>query len=192
MQHRIREAWKVNEAKFSGPVEVDETYVGGLEKNKHGDKKLRAGRGGVGKTPVLGMLDRETNQVKAVVIETADGKTLKGFVFRGTSSNTAVYTDEHRGYIGVGIHRNHEAVSHSAKEYVREDVSTNGIEAFWSLLKRAHKGTYHKMSKKHLQRYVNEFTARHNRRALSIPEQMAAIVREAVGKRLGYRQLVAG
>ena len=113
LAHRIREAWDDGHDKFAGPVEVDETYIGGKESNKHESKKLRAGRGAVGKTPVVGMKDRETNQVEAEVIDRTDRQTLHEFVHQRTMPNATVYTDEARSY--VGIHRRHESVSHSAK-----------------------------------------------------------------------------
>ena len=158
MIHRIRETWdKVGaEVAFQGPVEVDETYMGGKERNKHGSKKLKAGRGAVGKVAVVGMKDRETNAVSAEVVESADGLTLQGFVLDQVAPGAKVYTDDHRGYHGLP---NHETVKHSVGEYVDGMAHTNGIESFWSMLKRGYKGTYHRMSAKHLQRYVNESPA---------------------------------
>ena len=162
---------------------------GGLEKNKHGKKKLRAGRGGVGKTVVVGAKDRATNKVHAKVTEKADAKTLQGFVADHATPDATIYTDDARGYIGMPFE--HETVKHGVSEYVNGMAHTNGIESFWATLKRAHKGVYHKMSPKHLQRYVNEFASRHNVRDADTIDQMSGLIREMVGKRLTYRDLIA-
>ena len=161
LAHRIRETWRYNGSPMAGPAEADESYFGGLEKNKHESKKAKTGRGTAGKTAVLGVKDRKTNTVKATVIERTDRPTLSGFVADSVEPGAKVYTDEHSGYEWV---ENHEVVRHSVKEYVRDQAHTNGIESFWSMLKRGYTGTYHKMSKKHLGRYVTEFAGRHNAR----------------------------
>ncbi len=188
MLHRIREAYHMDAPVFEGPVEVDETYIGGRESNKHESQKLHAGRGAVGKTAVVGMKDRPTNQVNAKVVEKVNKQTLHGLVHQWTAAGATVYTDEASAYIG--IRRVHEAVRHSVKEYVRGMASTNGMESFWSMLKRGYIGVYHKMSPKHLHRYVAEFEGRHNSRPLDTRVQMASVVRGAVGKRLRYVDLI--
>ena len=158
LAHRIREAWSEEEDKFAGAVEVDETFVGGKEGNKHADKKLRAGRGTVGKAPVAGVRDRATGRVNTEVVESTSKAVLQGFVTRHTTSDAIIYTDEHAAY--QGLPRPHEAVKHSAGEYVREMAHTNGLESHWALFKRGIDGVYHHVSVKHLGRYSTEFEGR--------------------------------
>ena len=189
MAHRLREALKEEGTLFSGPVEVDETFIGGKEKNKHAPKKLKAGRGTVGKAIVVGAKDRETNHVSAAVVGNTDAKTLQGFVGDHAVKGATVYTDDHGGYQGMPFE--HETVKHSVSEYVNGMAHTQGIESFWALLKRGYHGTYHHMSKKHLGRYVGEFASRHNDRKADTIDQMGSMVRGMGGKRLRYRDLSA-
>ena len=142
LAHRLRQAWASSERAFDGPVEVDETFVGGKERNKPSWQKRRAGRGPVGKTAVVGVKDRTTKRVRAAVVENTDADTLKGFVTASTTPDAIIYTDGDPGYVGL---RHHEAVKHSIGEYVRGQAHTNGIESFWSMLKRGYYGTYHKL-----------------------------------------------
>ncbi len=188
MAHRIRAALASVNAKRAGPVEVDETYVGGKFRNRPLHKRYYQGRGAVGKTPVIGMRDRKTNLITAQVIRSTDRRTLRGFVLRNTRPNAAVYTDEHGSY--KGMPRYHRTVKHSVREYVRRQVHTNGIESFWAMLKRGFMGTYHKMSAKHLQLYVDEFAWRHNVRSVPTALKLIALFAGCVGKRLTYDQLV--
>ena len=190
LAHRLREAWKDQGAQFAGPVEVDETFIGGKEKNKHANKKLKAGRGAVGKAIVVGAKDRDTNRVSATVVGNTDAKTLQGFVGERAAKGATVYTDDHGGYHGMPF--DHETVKHSISEFVNGMAHTNGIESFWSMLKRGYHGTYHHMSEKHLDRYVGEFSGRHNTRPLDTIDMMAHLAGGMVGKRLRYRELIDG
>ena len=142
-----------------------------------------------GKTAVAGVKDRKTNQVSAGVVARTDGPTLRTFVWERTSEGAQVYTDDASAY--VGLPRPHQAVRHSVGRYVDGQAHTNGIESFWSMLKRGYHGTYHQMSQEHLQRYVNEFAGRHNIREQDTMDQMQAVVCGLVGKRLLYRDLTA-
>ncbi|MCY4475882.1 MAG: IS1595 family transposase [Chloroflexi bacterium] len=188
MVHRIRESWADKSDVFGGPAEVDETFVGGKDRNRH-EWKVQEGRGPKGKTAVVGIKDRVSGKVEAEVVATTDKHTLQGFVAVNTEVDATVYTDEASAY--RGLPRQHEAVKHSVKEFVRGQAHTNGIESFWAMLKRGYVGVYHHFSTKHLQRYVNEFAGRHNDRPLDTIDQLANMASGMVGKRLRYADLIA-
>ena len=185
--HRIREAYE-DQCEF-GDAEVDEAYFGGLEKNKHEWKKLHAGTGGVGKTALVGVKDRKSGNVHVEVVSSVNRETLHGIVQERTKEGATIYTDEASAY--KGMPRKHKMVRHSVGEYVKGEAHTNGVESFWATLKRAHMGTFHKLSPKHLQRYANEFAGRNNVRDLDTIDQMQHTVAQMMGKRLTYKNLKA-
>lgn len=186
LAHRLREVWEDDSAPLTGPVEVDEAYIGGREANKPEHK-----RGQAEKIAVIGAKDRATGTVRAAVIGKAEGPTLRAFVRKHTASGAHVYSDGHGAYALLDGEYDHRAVAHSVGTYVIGETHSNGIESFWSMLRRGYHGTYHQMSGKHLGRYVGEFAGRHNQRSLDTIDQLRAIVRGMVGKRLRYAELIA-
>ena len=190
LAHRLRKTWGTDEFLFAGPVEVDESYIGGKRRNMPKSKReALEGRGPVGKAAVAGAEDRATNKVSAQVVGATDADTLQKFVSSRVEKGARIYTDDHRSYEGLPFP--HESVKHSVGEYVKNQAHVNGVESFWSMLKRGYHGTYHKMSAKHLQKCVNEFSGRHNVRSLDTLDQMSKMAKGMDGKRLRYRDLIA-
>ena len=192
LAQRLRAALSQNGTLFAGPVEVDETYVGGRRRNMSNTRRRAlagTGHGPVGKTAVVGVKDRATKHVAAMVVKTTDAATLHGFVREHTAQGATVYTDDATAYASLQFP--HATVKHSLSEYVKGDIHTNGIESLWSMLKRAHKGTFHKLSQKHLDRYVQEFAGKHNLRERDTIDQLSALSDGMDGKRLRYRTLIA-
>jgi len=200
MLHRIRLALKNGFSghlgSSGGPVEADECYIGGKPKNMHARRrnKLQAQYGqNPPKPAVFGMLDRKTRQVRATVFSKVDRVTLMGEILSSVQHGSVLFTDEHKGYTPAQNHFVHATVSHM-NEYVRGQVHTNGIENFWSLLKRGLNGTYVAVEPFHLSRYVDEQTFRFNNRntkdnPLNDLDRFAMAVSQISGKRLTYAEL---
>jgi transposase-like protein len=187
--HRVREMIANNNSRvLKGEVEADEAYFGGKEKNKPTSKKLKLGRGPVGKTPVLGMRERGGNVVGVVVKDTTK-KTIQGELNKRIDKDATLYTDEYKSYQGNKF--KHKTVNHSAKQYVDGKAHTNSIESYWALLKRGHYGIFHNLSKKHLQRYVDEFAYRLNdgKADQDSMEVINSLLTKSIGKYLPYKRL---
>lgn len=190
MLHRLRHAAALASftAPLDGHVEVDETYVGGKASNRHkGDPKN--GPGTHGKTAVVGALQRG-GRIEAAVIDRPDTATLDGFVHAVAAPGAVISTDEHSGYRHLGRSFEHGVVRHSAGEFARDGFHTNGIEGFWSLLKRQITGIHHYVSPKHLNRYVTESAWRFNLREMGEGERVNRLIIESSG-RLTYKELIA-
>jgi transposase-like protein len=191
--HRVRCAMEEQfDEKIPGPVEADETFIGGKEKNKHGDKKLRRGRGSVGKEVVMGILERATetdhSTMRAKVVADTTKDTLHTEIRANVEPGAEVFTDAHKGYRGLSDDYRHAWVDHAVK-YVEGAIHTNGCENFWSLFKRMLHGTYTHIDPRHLQSYIDEETSRFNNRKLEDGERFHETMRGMDHKRLMYKQL---
>ncbi len=196
--HRIRECFSIseeeniNDNKLGDHVEIDETFVGGKNKNRHTSKKIpnSQGRSVIDKTPVLGILQREGYLVATVVPDTK-GETLMPEIIKNVHTNATVCTDEWLGYKNLkNFFKEHLVVKHYQGEYVVGNAHTNSIEGFWAIFKRGIIGIYHALSRKHLQRYVNEFVFRYNTRKMEVKDKFDLLLKNMVGSRLRWRELV--
>jgi transposase-like protein len=199
MLHRIRYAMAVGSISKmggSGPVEVDEAFVGGTPKFMHAKRRMGLGTGIGGRTakvPVLGMLDREAREVRAQVVPNIKRETLQNAILAGVEKGSTIYTDNSSTFDSLQKEYIHDQVNH-VTEYVRGQVHTQGIENFWSLLKRGLKGTYVAVEPFHLDRYVTEQVFRYNNRAtkenpLDDQDRFMALLSQISGKRLTYAEL---
>lgn len=205
MLQRIREALRderTHKLGGSGPVESDETYIGPIPAKMHKDRKAKYTamrgqdlRGGsfVGKTAVHGLLDRELRQVRAKVLPNVKRETLQNEILKNVKHGSTMHTDEAVAYDGLRRRYVHEVVNHS-ETYVKGQVHTNGLENFWSLLKRSLRGTYVAVEPFHLDRYLDEQVFRFNNRAtkdnpLTDTDRFALAVSQVTGRRLTYAKL---
>ncbi len=194
MLHRLREACDILAERMDGTIEVDETFVGGSKTNMHYEKKKKLPPGPLGgKEIVLGMRERESGRVIAYPVPDRSTKRMSSEVLRNVERGSTVYTDDHNGYHKLNKWYKHRTVNHSNWQFAEGDVSTNGIESVWSVLKRGYKGIYHHWSKKNMERYVNEFTFRLNGKKVynHFMDRMDDLLSNAIGKRLTYKELTA-
>jgi transposase-like protein len=187
--HRIRHAMSKEPLAglLKGTVEVDETYVGGKPRKEHGAPKSKRGRG-TKKVPVVALVERG-GKVRAHKIERVNAKALKGAIRENVDRSSRIMTDEWKAYRGIGkeFDGGHHAVNHGKGEYVRGDASTNEVESYFALLKRGITGSFHHVSKQHLDRYCDEFSFRWNHRKATDGERTTEAIKGAEGKRLSYR-----
>lgn len=193
MLQRIRKCFGIeNDNDLDNTMEVDETYVGGKNKNRHADKKVKnsQGRCAKDKTPILGMVERQ-GKLNARTVDNVQAETLTSEIIKNVKETANLFTDEWLGYKDISKIYDHSIVKHNAKEYVNSKIYTNTIEGFWSLLKRGIFEIYHSLSKKHLQVYVDEFVFRYNTRKFGENDRFDLLLSN-MGVRTTYKGLIYG
>lgn len=190
--HRVRHSLGMNTGseKLSGIIEADETFMGGLEGNKHKHKQTKGvqGRSSQIKTPIVGIIERG-GELRAKKVKDTKGYSLRPFIVDNVEFNSTLNTDEWHGYNGLSRIYKHNVVNHGQGEYVKNGNHTNTMEGFWSLLKRGIDGIYHSVSEKHLQLYVDEFVFRYNTRGVSESYRFDAMLNN-IACPLPYKQLI--
>ena len=189
MLHRLREACKEKKGTLSGIVSVDETFFGGLRENKHKSKIDKNKSWREEKTMVQGL--RAGNQVKTKVVNTTSKEVLQGNIIENVEAGSKIVTDEAMHYHTLDKRFDHTSLHHATNQYVKNGLSTNGIESVWALIKRGYKGVYHHWSKKHLPRYLNEFTFRLDQGNCENDtiDRVNSLLKNSVKKRLTYKEL---
>ncbi len=192
MLGRLRNSFKVkSNTKFSGTIQADETFVGGKNRNRHDNKKVKEsqGRSIKDKTPVFGMISND-NEVFTTVIPDTKAKTIKPIIEKMVEKGSILITDEWSAYEGLSKDYTHIVINHKENKYSVDGFSSNGIENFWSLLKRGIYGIYHQTSPKHLHRYCDEFSLRYNTRKINDSERFNFNLKNAE-TRLTYKELIS-
>jgi len=197
MLHRIRFQLGMDndpDEIIEGVVEVDETFIGGKNKNRHKDKKVEKcqGRSFKDKTPVLGLFNRSTGRVKTFAISNTRGATIKPILFRIVRKGSVIISDEWQAYRGIDKYYDHYYVNHASKQYADGDIYTNNIEGFWTWIKRMIMGVYHNISRKHIQSYANEATFRFNSRSVNKGFGLSFMLSSFSPGKLGYKSLIFG
>ena len=180
LNHRIRQAFESGDDLLSGPIEIDEAYLGGTARNRPRHRRL---------TAVVGIRDRSSREIRAMVVPRTTQPHLLRALAMHTARDARVFSDGNPSY---RVLPNHQAVRHSVSEYVAGEAHTNGIESFWAMLKRAFHGTFHHFSPKHMARYINEMATRQSWREFDTVTILGMIAKRLIGRSLTYAELTAG
>jgi transposase-like protein len=203
MLQRLRHASRDRNENFKGTCEIDETYIGGKAENMHLNKRVEA-KGIFKKSIIMGIVNRETKQVKTIKVEDTTSNSLVSNIYKNIEEGSFLITDEHKAYKSIGMSYNHRSCNHSKGEYNKEEkfesrkngykaykINTNSIEGFWSQLKRGLYGVYHWASEKHIQKYCDEFSFRYNTKAGEDFERFGMFITNNIQGKLSYKSLIA-